>query len=111
MSNWKTYFTISGCNYFVMPGIGEINANKKNLPLERLLKAYKKGCPYIGLTDEGRKKYDPDKKPIEVKKIEHSQKEETTEIIEADGTKEPDKEDKKSVKKQKYKRKNKNLTD
>jgi len=69
MENWKKYFIISGCTKFVLPGIGEINAKQENIALDKLEKAYKRGCPYVSLTKEGIEKYDPEKKPIEVKKI------------------------------------------
>lgn len=72
MGDWRKYFTIIGCTHFVLPGIGEIKADSNNIPEEKLLKAYKVGCPYVSLTAEGIKKYDPDKKPISVNLIENS---------------------------------------
>ena len=72
MAGWKTYFIISGCTRFVLPGIGEINASNDNMAISKLEKAYQRKCPYISLTKEGFQKYEPDKKPvsIEIKKIE-----------------------------------------
>jgi len=70
MDSWKKYFVITGCNRFIMPGVGEINADNENMSVDKLLKAYQKKCPYVGLTEAGIKKYDPDKKAIKVQKLE-----------------------------------------
>jgi len=69
MAGWKTYFIISGCTRFVLPGIGEINANNENMAIEKLEKAYERKCPYVSLTKEGCEKYEPKKEPIQVKKL------------------------------------------
>lgn len=79
MAGWKKHFIISGCSKFLMPGIGEFDASKENLSEDLLLKAYQRKCPFVGLTPEGIKKYDPEKAPIEVKKIASSEKKEKLE--------------------------------
>jgi len=71
MNDWKKYFIISGCDHFVLPGIGEFKANAENIAEDKLLKAYQLKCPFIGLTEEGCKKYDPEKQPIKVNLIQH----------------------------------------
>lgn len=76
MANWKKYFIISGCSHFVIPGIGEFNAGAEHISEDKLLAAYKAKCPYVGLTDEGIAKYEPEKKPIKVNLIDKSKIEE-----------------------------------
>lgn len=69
MPNWKKYFAIQGCTKFVIPGIGEFDANNNNLSEDRLLKAYNRKCPFVIITDEGLKKYFPKKESIKIKPI------------------------------------------
>jgi len=69
MAKWTKYFIISGCTKFVLPGIGELNANNENMAISKLEKAYERKCPYVSLTKEGIEKYEPTKEPIQIKKI------------------------------------------
>lgn len=71
---WKEYFSITGCKQFVIPGLGEFDASKDNMPLEKVKKAYEKGCQFIAPTTKGIETYYPDMKKIEPAKMELSDK-------------------------------------
>lgn len=64
---WKQYFSIIGCTKFVMHGIGEIDATKENMSLEKVKQAYEKGCQFVVPTPEGIDKFYPHLKKIEPK--------------------------------------------
>ncbi len=56
---WAKYFNLLN-QHFIVPGVGEFNANDPNIKPDKLWNAYQRGSKSVELTDEGRKKYIPE---------------------------------------------------
>jgi hypothetical protein len=52
---WRKFFILNP-GHFIMPGIGEFDSSK-DISEEMLLEAFRKGCPFVFLTPDGKKKY------------------------------------------------------
>ena len=78
MDKWNKYFSIVGYQRFIFPGVGEINSRDPKLSLEKVKKAYEKGCEFIIPTNEGIERFYPDLKKIEPKKVSITRKKKAT---------------------------------